>query len=930
MKFKPKLTALLAAIALTGVTLAGCGSNTNNSQNNSGNSSATDSSSQAVIEKFYVNIPANAEYTVSGLNSEGYAEGDTVNFTLTLVHPEDKAIYQVTATAGTTAVSVTATGNGGYSFRMPAHDVNVNVALKNIDKYALSYTGNANVDETITLDLTLGGAPVAEDYVIDGKTDADKAKISVNGDKVTLLAEGALTLVAKINNEVKAELALTVGQSAILSIQSALDAAIVEAPCNGKSGNSAAMSSPKTISGQVLAVASYNNGAVQAIVDDGTAAVVIQVAKNETDPDPVAIGDNIRVTTVFMNYYGLLEGVSQEAVSGQNARNIPSTDVIKINKTFTPSLAAPENLSGSQYDAYYTTCAANGQSSGENRTWSQIKYVNINVTFDKEDGGSILYTIDDSEKSIDVKSSHDEGASLDKGNGHKSTLTGFLLGVNSSKNKSNMIVMGQTGLAVQSVEIREGESISMFKNNDKQLNYDTLPAGSYGVESWVSSNPAIATVDDKGLVHAVEQGEADVTLTINGKTDSIHVNISGEEIPAVSVVLDKTEATVEMGSTLTLVATTTPAVVTDAAQWTSDNEGVATVADGVVTPVAIGNAVITVTYRQGVTASCAVTVKAVHGTVENDPLSVAEAVEVGKALPGVSNEDVKTEQDYYVLGTLTSISYSYSATAHNFSGMLGGAFELYKTGADESFGDKLTVGAELLIKGKIVNYSKGYKIEFKEDSSVIKYISIVNGDLTKSPTDEDVQLQASTNYGDSAIAWNSSDTAVATVSSTGLLHFVGAGSVVITATVDGHVASINVMVLPAGAVEVKKTIKEISGTTTNGTQVATLNVDANVTLSVNSDGNNGKVYSTGAEWRLYQTNSPKPTVTAAAGYKLLFVSLTFTVSNGALLKNGTENVASGDVVAVNASSIQFTVGNSGTATNGQVKVTAISVIYVAE
>ena len=432
MKFKPKLSALLVALAMTSVTLAGC-----NQTSNNGSSSADSGSTSAQTEKFVVNIAANEEYTISGLDSEGYVEGATVNFAVTLAHPEDKAINQVTAAAGTTAVAVTA-GENGYSFTMPAHDVNVTIALKNIDKYVLSYTGTANADETITLDLKLGNAPVAADFTIEGKTDADKAKIAVDGDKVMLKEAGEVTVVAKIGGEVKAELTITVGQSAIMSIQSALDAAIVEAPCNGSTGKNANMSSPKTIAGKVLALASYNNGAVQAIIDDGTAAVVVQLAKGENDPDPVEIGDAIRVTTVFTNYFGLLEGISKGAVSGSsgNANNIPKTDIIKINKEFTPSLAAAEDITAAQYETYYTACAANGQSSGENRTWTAIKYVNINVTFDKVDtDGSILYNIDGSEKAIDVKASHDEGESLDQVAGHKSKLTGFLLGVSMSSGR---------------------------------------------------------------------------------------------------------------------------------------------------------------------------------------------------------------------------------------------------------------------------------------------------------------------------------------------------------------------------------------------------------------------------------------------------------------------------------------------------------------
>lgn len=127
---------------------------------------------------------------------------------------------------------------------------------------------------------------------------------------------------------------------------------------------------------------------------------------------------------------------------------------------------------------------------------------------------------------------------------------------------------------------------------------------------------------------------------------------------------------------------------------------------------------------------------------------------------------------------------------------------------------------------------------------------------------------------------------------------------------------------------VTKSISEISGTTTNGTQKASLVVDTNITLSVNPDGNNGKVYNKGAEWRLYQTNSAVVNVSASNNYLISSVTFEFSVSNtGAFLYNSSA-ITSGTAVSINElSTATFTVGNSGTATNGQVKVTSISVTY---
>ena len=79
-----------------------------------------------------------------------------------------------------------------------------------------------------------------------------------------------------------------------------------------------------------------------------------------------------------------------------------------------------------------------------------------------------------------------------------------------------------------------------------------------------------------------------------------------------AISLDKTSTTLRAGTTETLTATVTPENATDAVVWSSSNEKVATVADGVVTAVAEGTATITAASASDPTikAECVVTVLA--------------------------------------------------------------------------------------------------------------------------------------------------------------------------------------------------------------------------------------------------------------------------------------------------------------------------------
>ena len=128
---------------------------------------------------------------------------------------------------------------------------------------------------------------------------------------------------------------------------------------------------------------------------------------------------------------------------------------------------------------------------------------------------------------------------------------------------------------------------------------------------------------------------------------------------------------------------------------------------------------------------------------------------------------------------------------------------------------------------------------------------------------------------------------------------------------------------------ITKNISEISGATANGTQVSTMKFDDVVTLTASAGSNNGKVYSDGAEWRFYQSETGTLTVTAKEGYTLEKIKVTYTNKNSGSLMIGNAALESDSIADVSGNSVVLTVGNTGTATNGQAKITAISLKYKA-
>ena len=129
---------------------------------------------------------------------------------------------------------------------------------------------------------------------------------------------------------------------------------------------------------------------------------------------------------------------------------------------------------------------------------------------------------------------------------------------------------------------------------------------------WSSSNEAIATVSNAGLVTAVAAGTATITCACSSDPsvkDTCGVTV---EILPTKVELNKDTVSLAASETEQLTATVTPATATTkTVTWSSSDDAIATVsAAGLVTAVADGTATITCacTSDSSVKAECEVTV----------------------------------------------------------------------------------------------------------------------------------------------------------------------------------------------------------------------------------------------------------------------------------------------------------------------------------
>ena len=125
---------------------------------------------------------------------------------------------------------------------------------------------------------------------------------------------------------------------------------------------------------------------------------------------------------------------------------------------------------------------------------------------------------------------------------------------------------------------------------------------------WKSDKPEIAKVDGSGVVTAVKEGTAKITVTTidGGFTATCEVKVTAADT---TITLDKTSVTMKTGETLTLKATATPSG--SKVVWKSSDEKLATVdSNGNVKAVAEGKVTISANIdgKNDVIAKCEITI----------------------------------------------------------------------------------------------------------------------------------------------------------------------------------------------------------------------------------------------------------------------------------------------------------------------------------
>ena len=320
--------------------------------------------------------------------------------------------------------------------------------------------------------------------------------------------------------------------------------------------------------------------------------------------------------------------------------------------------------------------------------------------------------------------------------------------------------------------------------------------------TWATSNPAVATVSASGLVTGVVAGSATITATSEGQSGTSALTVTN--VPVASVTLSPAAATVTVGTTTQLTATPKDANGTAlggrAVTWATSNAAAAAVsASGVVTGVAAGSATITAT-SEGQSGTSAITVTNVPvASVTVSPTAVGVTVGATTQLTATPNDANGTALSGRTVTWATSNAAVATVSASGLvTSVAAGSATITATSEGQSGTSAITVTnvpvASVTVSPATASITVGATTQ-----------------LTATPKDANGAALSGR-----VVTWATSNAAIATVSASGLVRGVAAGSATITAASEGKsgTAAMTVTNVPVASVTVTPAIASlVAGTT---------------------------------------------------------------------------------------------------------------------
>ncbi|MDQ8173228.1 MAG: Ig-like domain-containing protein [Gemmatimonadota bacterium] len=314
--------------------------------------------------------------------------------------------------------------------------------------------------------------------------------------------------------------------------------------------------------------------------------------------------------------------------------------------------------------------------------------------------------------------------------------------------------------AVRAVDVTPGTA-TIFAGDTRQLGVTvTADPGASQAVLWRSSNATVATVSSTGLVSGIASGTA--TITALSAADTTKRGSAVLTVRTVAVSVSPTAATIAIGGTRTLAATVTADNgLSTAVTWRSSNPAVATVSTGgVVTGVALGTTDVTAvsvadtTRRATASITVAPTVRAVDVTPGTATMFTGDTRQFAVTVTG----DPGASQT--VLWRSSSAAVATVSNAGLVSAIAPGTATITVLSATDS----TKRGTALVtVRAAAVSLSPTTAtVSIGGTRTLVATVALENGAST-------------------AVTWRSSNAAVATVSSGGVVTGIALGTTTVTA-----------------------------------------------------------------------------------------------------------------------------------------------------
>ena len=298
--------------------------------------------------------------------------------------------------------------------------------------------------------------------------------------------------------------------------------------------------------------------------------------------------------------------------------------------------------------------------------------------------------------------------------------------------------------------------------------------------SWTSSNPSVATVDQKGVVKAVGGGTCEITVVTEdgAKTAKCTVTVS---VPVSGVKMNQQEVSIYTTKSTNLSATVLPADATNKTlTWTTSNPYIATVNEkGVVTGTGSGTATVTCkTNDGGFSSTCVVKVlrkvevENLYINAESKALYIGDTFQLSEGIDPLDAtfKDVTWKSDNVKVATVDSNGLVIAVGV--------GTANIICTSVDNPHVlKKCKITSSIQVKGVALN------------------LSAVS--LYETQTKQLVTAITPTNATNKQVVWSSSNPSVATVNNDGVVTAVSNGTAIIRCTTkdSARVATCTVTVL---------------------------------------------------------------------------------------------------------------------------------------